>query len=308
MSKYKNYLIVGGSGQDAYFLTELLLKKKSKIHLLINNKKPKIRKNKNVISIKKINIFSSKQVNKYLNQFKQLTIFFLASYNISTTEKDSSKVLNKNILINVNGLINFLEHISNNNKKMKLFYACSSHIYNSTKTKSQNENTKPNFSSNYGLSKHLGKQICDFYREKKKIYCSTGVLYSHVSKLSNKNFLINGLLSSIKKSKKNIKVKDTKALLDLISSRDAVLAMFKIMQLKKPGNFIISSNKLVTVLKVIETLKSILSLPNLEIKDAAKKFNRNKTILKGNNSKILNKTNWKPKDNLKEILKSFVRK
>ena len=208
----------------------------------------------------------------------------------------------------MNGLINFLEHISNNNKKMKLFYACSSHIYNSTKTKSQNENTKPNFSSNYGLSKHLGKQICDFYREKKKIYCSTGVLYSHVSKLSNKNFLINGLLSSIKKSKKNIKVKDTKALLDLISSRDAVLAMFKIMQLKKPGNFIISSNKLVTVLKVIETLKSILSLPNLEIKDAAKKFNRNKTILKGNNSKILNKTNWKPKDNLKEILKSFVRK
>ena len=46
MSKYKNYLIVGGAGQDAYFLTELLLKKKSKIYLLINNKAPKITKNK----------------------------------------------------------------------------------------------------------------------------------------------------------------------------------------------------------------------------------------------------------------------
>ena len=109
MSKYKNYLIVGGAGQDAHFLTELLLKKKSKIYLLINNKAPKIKKNKNIISIKKINILSSEQVKNYLNKFKhQLTIFFLASYNISTTEKETSKVLKKNILINVNGLINFL--------------------------------------------------------------------------------------------------------------------------------------------------------------------------------------------------------
>ena len=76
MSKYKNYLIVGGAGQDAYFLTELLLKKKSKIYLLTNNKAPKIKKNKNITLIKKINIFSSEQVNNYLKKFNQLTIFF----------------------------------------------------------------------------------------------------------------------------------------------------------------------------------------------------------------------------------------
>ena len=87
--------------------------------LLINNKAPKIKKNKNIISIKKINILSSEQVRNYLNKFKQLTIFFLASYNISTTEKETSNILKKNILINVNGLINFLEYISNHNKKMK---------------------------------------------------------------------------------------------------------------------------------------------------------------------------------------------
>ena len=148
MSKYKNYLIVGGVTRCSFF-NRILLKKKSKIYLLINNKSPKIKKNKKIISFKKINILSSEQVKNYLNKFKQLTIFFLASYNISTTEKETSKILKKNILINVNGLINFLEYISNYNKKMKLFYASSSHIYNDTKTKSQNENTIPNFNSNY---------------------------------------------------------------------------------------------------------------------------------------------------------------
>ena len=308
MSKYKNYLIVGGAGKDAHFLTELLLEKNSKIHLLINKKMPMIKKNKNIISIKKINILSSEQVRNYLNKFKQLTIFFLASYNISTTEKETSKVLKKNILVNVNGLINFLEYISNYNKKMKLFYASSSHIYNDTKTKSQNENTIPNFNSNYGLTKYLGKEICDFYRQKKKIYCSTGILYSHVSKLSNKKFLINGLLSSIKKNKKKIKVNNLSALLDIISSRDAVRAMYEVMQLKKAGNFIISSNKLLPVSKVIETLKSLLNLKNLKIQNLAKKSNRNETILKGNNSKILINTNWKPQDNLRKILMSFLTK
>ena len=308
MSKYKNYLIVGGAGKDAHFLTELLLEKNSKIHLLINKKMPMIKKNKKIISIKKINILSSEQVRNYLNKFKQLTIFFLASYNISTTEKETSKVLKKNILVNVNGLINFLEYISNYNKKMKLFYASSAHIYNDTKTKSQNENTIPNFNSNYGLTKYLGKEICDFYRQKKKIYCSTGILYSHVSKLSNKKFLINGLLSSIKKNKKKIKVNNLSALLDIISSRDAVRAMYEVMQLKKPGNFIISSNKLLPVSKVIETLKSLLNLKNLKIQNLAKKSNRNETILKGNNSKILINTNWKPQDNLRKILMSFLTK
>ena len=208
----------------------------------------------------------------------------------------------------MNGLINFLEYISNYNKKIKLFYASSSHIYNDTKTKSQNENTIPNFNSNYGLTKYLGKEICDFYRKKKKIFCSTGILYSHVSKLSNKKFLINGLLSSIKKNKKKIKVNNLSALLDFISSRDAVRAMYKVMQAKKPGNFIISSNKLVSVSKVIETLKSLLNLKNLKIQDLARRSNRSKTILKGNNSKILNHTNWKPQDNLTKILMSFLTK
>ena len=84
--------------------------------------------------------------------------------------------------------------------------------------------------------------------------------------------------------------------------------MYKVMQLKRPGNFIISSNKLLPVSKVIETLKSLLNLKNLKIQNLARKSNRNETILKGNNSKILNNTNWKPQDNLTKILMSFLTK
>ena len=49
------------------------------------------------------------------------------------------------------------------------------------------------------------------------------------------------------------------------------------------------------------------------LKSKLKNFERaimqiNEKILKGNNSKILNNTNWKPQDNLTKILMSFLTK
>ena len=54
--------------------------------------------------------------------------------------------------------------------------------------------------------------------------------------------------------------------------------------------------------------KKFVYLKNLKIQNLAKKSKRTETILKGNNSKILNNTNWKPQDNLKKILMSFLTK
>ena len=130
----------------------------------------------------------------------------------------------------------------------KLFYSCSSHIFNQSRISPQNEKTEANFNSNYGLIKYLGKEICDFYRERKEVYCTVGILYNHVSKLLKGKFLIKQLIAKIKNShNKYIYVNNPKSCIDLMSSRDAVRAMYKVMQLKRPDNFIISTNKATSV-------------------------------------------------------------
>ena len=83
---------------------------------------------------------------------------------------------------------------------MKLFYSCSSHIFNQSRISPQNEKTEANFNSNYGLIKYLGKEICDFYRERKEVFCTVGILYNHVSKLLKGEFLIKQLIAKIKNS------------------------------------------------------------------------------------------------------------
>ena len=94
-------------------------------------------------------------------------------------------------------------------------------------------------------------------------------MYSHVSYLS-KNFLINNL-NQIKGNKNTIKVLNSKARVDLLSAHDAVEAIYKIMQLKNPNNFIISSKKLLTLKNLFLELKKKIN-KNIKFVDKKKKY------------------------------------
>ena len=299
----ENYLIIGAGGQDGAFLTKLLLKKNKKVNLVGNNLK--IEKNKNIFK-HNLDISNTNSVHRLLSKFKNLKIFFLASHNIPSITEESSELHHKNLSTNVTSLVNFLEYMATKNKKMKLFYACSSQIYNKTNTTTQNELTIPKFNSNYALSKFLGKNICDYYRKEKKIFCSTGIMYSHISKFSKKQFLVKKILTQLRSNNTKIAVNNANAKIDLTSVLDVVSAMFKIINLKKSDNFIISSNKLVTVREIIRKLEKILNLKRRSIINLKKNNRKNITILKGVNKKIRKECNWRPLCKLDHILASFV--
>lgn len=298
----KKNLIVGGNSQDAYFLSKLLLRENEEVISIINKKIN--RKIKGVKYIK-IDILSQNKISAFLKKFKNLNIYFLASYNPSVSDIQNENLLNKNLHINVIGLTNFLEGMSMSKKKHKLFYASSSHIFADTKSKIQKEDTKPKFNSNYALAKYLGKEICDFYRAKRKVFCSTGIMYSHVSYLSKNNFLINEMLNQIKGNKNTIKVLNSKSRVDLLSANDAVEAIYKIMQLKNPNNFIISSKKLVTVKKLFLELKKKTNR-NLKLVDQKKNILNKNNFLRGDNAKIKKICKWTPRDSLADIIDGFI--
>tara|TARA_B110000483_G_scaffold241056_1_gene323084 strand:+ start:2986 stop:3897 length:912 start_codon:yes stop_codon:yes gene_type:complete len=300
----KKNLIVGGNGQDAYFLSKLLLKKKEKVVSIINKK---INREIKGVKYVKLDILSQEKVSLFLKKFKLLNIYFLASYNPSVRDTYDETLLNKNIQINVLGLTNFLESIYQSQKRHKLFYASSSHIFADTKNKIQKETTEPKFNSIYALAKYLGKEVCNFYRDKRNVICSTGIMYSHVSYLSKKNFLINEMISQMKSNKNIIKVLNSQSKVDLLSANDAVEAMYKIMQSKKPDNFIVSSKKLISVKDIFLELKKKTN-KNLKLIDLKKKIINKNNSLKGDNSKIKRKCKWKPKDSLGKIIEEFLNK
>lgn len=199
LSSSKRNILIVGYGQDGKILHNKLQKKKIKTYIIINKKKKISKKN---TFIKILNIKSKSQVFSFLKNKNNLDIYFLATHNISSTQRENDDLFLKNYNSNVLALINFLEFMDKNRKKnFKLFYASSSHIFEDSKIYPQNEKTTKLFRSNYALVKYLGLKVCEYYRFKKRIFCSAGILYTHVSKHISKNFLIKELANKIKKKK-----------------------------------------------------------------------------------------------------------
>ncbi|MAV64108.1 MAG: NAD(P)-dependent oxidoreductase [Pelagibacteraceae bacterium TMED124] len=297
----KNYIIVGGYSQDAIYITKYILKNRnSKIYLLVDKIKSKHFINKNVRYLS-FDIFNYNKIKIFLRKFKTCKIIFLASKNISSDQKEESNILFQNIDINVKSLILFLEYISNFNKNIKLFYASSSHIFYNTKKKIQSEKTNPNFLSNYALSKYLGFEICNYYRDKKKINVSTGIIYTHYSKYTKSKFLIKKILYFMNNTnKKKLSINNPSKLIDFLHASEVADAIIQILKLKKPNNFIISSYQPIKINKIFTILKRILNKENKQLNKKKIKNNSNKTLI-GNNKKILKQTGWKPLTTMERI-------
>jgi len=303
LKKNRKTLIVG-YGQDAKILKKQILNNNEKVYIITKIKEKKNEKN---VSFKILDIKNKKEVFKYLEKFKDLNIYFFATHNISSTEKENSELFIKNLETNVVSLTNFLEFITKNKKKnIRLFYACSSHIFEKSLTLKQNENTIPLFNSYYALTKYLGLEICHYYRNIKKIFCSVGILYTHASMHVSKNFLIKELSIKIKKSKnKVVYVNDVNSKIDLMSANDAVLAMRNIMHLKKPDTFIISSGKNISIKKIFNEIMIYYNLKN-KYKIKTQNKIKKKGLLFGNNNKLKTRTSWSITNTLKDIIKEVL--
>ena len=88
----------------------------------------------------------------------------------------------------------------------------------------------------------MGLKICEHYRETNQVFCNVGILYTHVSKYTKKNFLIKELahkvLKAVRNNENNILVKNLNSKLDIMLAKDATNAMIKLMQLKKSNTLL----------------------------------------------------------------------
>ena len=308
MKKNKRSILIVGYGQDGKILHEK--SKKKGIEVFIIGKKNTLKSHKAKIST--INIADKYAVFNYLKYKKNLDIYFFATHNISTTQKENKVIFKKNIQSNVLGLGNFLEFMSISKKKgLKLFYACSSHIFENSKKYPQNENSFKFFKTNYALTKLLGLKLCEYYRYERDVYCSVGILYTHVSKYTKQNFLIKELAKKILNAKKNgskfINVYNKNSKIDIMTAKEAVVAMEKVMSLKHPDTFIISSGKLTSLKDIfLSILKFYKIKRKIFLKSSIKKTNKN-FYLFGDNKKLQSKIKWKPKINLKDLINEVLK-
>jgi GDPmannose 4,6-dehydratase len=314
MPKKKSAIIIGITGQDGSYLAEFLLKKNYKIYAFIQNKKNKKNRFWRLNKIFKQIFFYIVSLNKYnelsllIKKIKPNEIYHLGSRGLDYKLTNNFFKTNPNII----GTKNILSIIKKQTPKTKFYFASSSEIFGKVKTSSQNENTKLNPKSPYAISKVEGFKLIKKFRKLHNLYACMGILYNHESPRRGEYFVTKKIAKGVAKIhlgfEKKIKLGNIKSKRDWGHAQDYVKSMWKMLQLKKPTDFVIGTGKQHSVEDFLKIAFKVVNLNYKKYIEIDKSLVRKNEInrLIANNMKAKKILKWKPQITFKKLVTEMV--
>lgn len=333
--KKKIALITGASGQDGSYLARLLLEKKYNKVIAADRRSSRntdwrfrhlgILNHKNLI-IEDIDLTDISSIIKTFRKYKINEVYNLAAQSFV---KSSFNTPLSSCDVTAMGVLRLLEVIRLYSPKSKFYQASSSEMYGKTYNNIQNEDTILKPRSPYAVSKVFGHHMTQNYREAYKLFACSGILFNHESPLRGHDFVTKKVVSSlvkIKQKQKNIlELGNLNAVRDWGYADDYVEAMWRMLQQKKPDDYVISTGKICSVKKFIEmtckelkinlywkgqgiNIKGIDKETKKTIIRINKKYFRPTEVhyLRGSFKKAKKKLKWEPKYNLKDLIKNMI--
>jgi len=309
----KSAFITGISGQDGFYLAKLLLSKGYLVYGFdISQEKLDNDFKSSLKEFIEIDLSASNSLVDIVKKIKPDEFYHLAAYHFSS-QKDGNlnKEFEKFNSVNFKSTNIILNSIKLHSPKTKFFYSSSCQVFGDSYEYPQSEKTKYNPLCYYSISKVASTYLCDFYRKKFNIHASVGILYNHESPRRDDSFIttqiINAAIDVFNGKSVKLEINNLNAEVDWGSAEDYVEAMWLILQCEKSDNYIISSGHTYTIQEFANLAFSYFNL------DFSKTIFQKKNILNlvnkkyfGNNEKLKKATGWKPKNDLKSIIKSMI--
>jgi len=246
----KKALIIGITGQDGAYLAKHLLEKGYEVmgssrdvmaSSFGNLQSLGIRDKLKLVSVS-INDFRS--VFNAIQLFNPDEIYNLAGQTSVGLSFDQPVEAIESIAI---GTLNILEVIRLQNRPVRFYNAGSSECFGDTGDTAANEHTPFAPRSPYAVAKSTAKWLINSYRESYGLYACTGILFNHESPLRPERFVTQKIIAGAAKIKAGELSKLQLGNLDI--SRDwgwapeYVQAMWLMMQLDKPDDFVIATGR-----------------------------------------------------------------
>ena len=337
--KKKIALITGITGQDGYYLTKLLLKKGYEVHgikrrtSLINTQRIDEFFNDRNLHDKRFTLYhgdmtDSSSLISILSKIKPDEIYNLAAQShVQVSFEIPEYTANSDAI----GVLRLLEAVRSANliKKTKIYQASTSELYGKVQESPQNEKTPFYPRSPYAVAKQYAYWIVINYREAYNFYACNGILFNHESPLRGETFVTRKITIALSRIKlgiqKELVLGNLNAKRDWGHAKDYVDAMWRMLQLRKPDDFVIATGKQYTVRHFINISAKYLGIKIKWIgkginekgidKDTGKvivrvgkKYFRPTEVetLLGDARKAKKILKWKPKISLNEMIKEMV--
>ena len=334
----KKVIIFGITGQDGSYLAELLLKKKYEVHGVkrrssslntsrIDHLYQDPNETKKNFYLHYGDVTDSLSISSLINKIRPDEIYNLAAQShVAVSFEVPEYTANADAI----GALRILESIRNNKleKKTKFYQAGTSEMFGKVQTVPQNEKTPFYPRSPYGVAKVYAHWVTVNYRESYNIFACNGILFNHESPVRGETFVTKKIVNALCKinmgKQKKLYLGNLDARRDWGHAKDYVIAMWKMMQKKIPGDYVIATGKQYSVKDFVNLVLRELKMKfkwkgngintrcydqnNNCIIECSRKYFRPLEVdtLLGDPRKAKKELKWKPNYKINDLVKEMV--
>jgi GDPmannose 4,6-dehydratase len=316
----KRALITGITGQDGSFLTELLLEKGYEVygiirrsssfntdridHLYQDPHEPGTR-----LRLVYGDLNDSSSLNTVIRQIRPDEIYNLGAQSHVRVSFDVPEYTGEVTGI---GTVRLLEAIREAGISPKFYQASSSELYGKAVETPQRETTPFYPRSPYACAKAYAYWITVNYRESYGMFACNGILFNHESERRGETFVSRKITRAATRIKLGLQHKlymgNLDAQRDWGYARDYVEAMWLMMQVSEPDDYVIATGETHSVREFLEEAFGCLDLDWSEYVEIDPRYFRPAEVdlLLGDPAKARTILGWEPKVSFKELVRIMI--
>ncbi|BAU12756.1 GDP-mannose 4,6-dehydratase [Leptolyngbya sp. NIES-3755] len=309
----KKALITGLTGQDGSYLAELLLEQGYHVFGLVRRSSSgnvdRVRHLSGTVEILSGDLLDQCSLMDAVSYAQPDEIYNLASQSYVPLSWTQPALTAEYTALGVSRL---LESIRRCKSDARFYQASSSEVFGQPDESPQTERTAFRPRNPYGVAKAYAHWMTINYRQQYGLYSCCGVTYTHESPRRGTEFVFRKITRGAAMIKmglaKELKLGNLDAKRDWCYAKDAVRAMWMMLQQEQPDDYIIASGETHSVRELVQAAFDCVGLNWEEFVSVDPSFYRpdEEVQLVGSIDKIRKQLNWEPEYSFKQLVELMV--